>query len=195
MPDVVGAFVGREEVERNCDEAADLLIAPRARGAQERFQFRERELDRIEIRTIGRQKPNGRAHLLDRRPDLGLLMGREVVKDDDIPRMQGGHQHLFDVGDKTRTIDGPIEDSGCAEALETKSGDHGVGLPMTAGGVISEPCAAGAPAVAAQEIRRDAAFIEKDVVPHIAERLPLAPSAPLSHDVGTPLFVGMYGFF
>ncbi len=148
MPDVVGAFVGREEVERHRDEAAHLLLAPRARGAQERFQFGERELDRVEVGTVGREESNRRAHLLDRRPDLGLLVGREVVEDDDIARSQRGHQHLFDVGEETRTINGPIEDGGCAEALETKRGDDGVGLPMPAGGVISEPGAARAPAVA-----------------------------------------------
>jgi hypothetical protein len=148
MPDVVGAFVGREEVERNRDEAADLLIATWPRCAHEAFQFREREFDRIEIRTVGREEPNGRAHLLDRRPDLGLLMGREIVEYDDIARSQGGHQHLFDVGEETRTINGSVEDGGCAKALATKRGDHGVGLPMTARRVIRESGAARAPTVA-----------------------------------------------
>jgi hypothetical protein len=32
-------------------------------------------------------------------------------------------------------------------------------------------------------------------VPHIAERLPLAPLATLSHDIGSALFVGVYRFF
>ena len=53
----------------------------------------------------------------------------------------------------------------------------------------------GTAAVAPEQIGRDAAFIEKDVLPHIAERLPLAPPAPLSGDVGPALFVGVYGFF
>jgi hypothetical protein len=32
-------------------------------------------------------------------------------------------------------------------------------------------------------------------VPHLTERLPLAPASPLSGDVGTALFVGVYRFF
>ena len=148
MPDVVGAFVGGEQVERHRDETADLLIAPRARGAQERFQFGERKLDRIEIGTVRWEEPQRRADVFDRGSDFRLLMDREVVEDDDIARSQRRHQDLFDVGEETRTIDGPIEDGGGAEALEPQRGDHGVGLPMTAGRVIRESGAARAPAIA-----------------------------------------------
>ena len=195
MPGVIGAFVGREEAERYGDEAADLLVVTRAGGAQERFEFGEREFDRIEIRTVGREESQVRAHLLDRHPDLGLLMHPEVVQHDDISRSQRGHQHLFDVGEETRTINGAVEHRWRAETVKAERGDHGVRLPMAAGGVIAEPCAAGAPAVAPEQIRRDAAFIEKDVLPQIAERLPLAPAATLSDHVRTPLFVGVDRFF
>ena len=102
---------------------------------------------------------------------------------------------MFDVGEETRTIDGPIEDGGRAQPLEAERGDDRVRLPVTAGRVIAEPRAARTPAVAPQQIGRDAAFIEKDVLPHVAQRLPLAPSATLSHDVGPALFVGVYRFF
>ena len=195
MPGVIGAFVGREEAERYGDEAADLLVVTRAGGAQERFEFGEREFDRIEIRTVGREESQVRAHLLDRHPDLGLLMHPEVVQHDDISRSQRGHQHLFDVGEETRTIDRPIKDRWGAETLEPQRGNHRVGFPMTAGRVVREPQAARTPAVAPEEIGGNAALIEKDVLPHVAERLPRAPVTPLSGDVGAALFVGVYGFF
>jgi hypothetical protein len=195
MPDVVGAFLAREKVERNRDEAADLLVTTRTCGAQERFQFGEGKFDRIEIGTVGREEPNVRAHLLDCGPNLGLLVDHEVVEHDDIARSQRGHQHLFDIGEETRTVDGPIEHRRGAEPLEPERGDHRVRLPMTAGCVIMEPGAAWAPAIATEQIRRHAAFIEKHVLPHIAERLPLAPAATLSDDVGTTLFVRVYSFF
>jgi hypothetical protein len=66
---------------------------------------------------------------------------------------------------------------------------------MTAGGVIPQPDTAATAPVAAQQIGRDAAFIEKDVLPGVAQRQPVAPAAPLSDDVGTSLFVGVYRFF
>jgi hypothetical protein len=74
-------------------------------------------------------------------------------------------------------------------------GDDRVRLPMAARRVITQPHAAKAAPVTAQQIGRDAAFIEKDVVPGVAQREPVAPAAPFSGDVGTPLFVGVYRFF
>ena len=70
-----------------------------------------------------------------------------------------------------------------------------MGFPMTAGCVIAQAHAAQTASVAAQQIRRDAAFIDKDVRPGVAEREPVAPATPLSGDVGAPLFVGVYRFF
>lgn len=141
------AFVGREELERDGDEATDLLKTTRLGGAQERFQLRERELDRIEVRTIGREESNDRPDLLDRGPYLWLLVGRQVVEDDDIARAQRRHQHLFDVGEERRTINGPIEHRGRAQPLKTERGDDGVGLPVTARAVIAESDATRAAAV------------------------------------------------
>ena len=195
MSCVGNTFVGREELKRDRDEAADLLVAARASSAQEGFQFGERELDRIEVWTVRRKEPNVCAHALDGGADLGLLMGRQVIEHDDVARVQRGHQHLLNVREKAWTIDRPIEDGRRAKAGEPKGGDNGVRLPVTAGRVITESRATRAATVAPEEVGRHTAFIEKDVAPHIAERLPRAPSLTLSHNVGTALFVGMNGFF
>jgi len=192
---VGGAFVGREELERDRDEAADLLEVAWTGGTQERFQFGERQLDRIEVRTVRREESNEGAHVLDRGLHLRLLMDREVVEDDDVARAQRWHQDLFDVGEERRAIHGPIEHRGRAQTLKTERGDHRVGLPVTARRVIAESGAARAAAVAPEQIGRHAAFIEKDILPRIVERLPVAPPPTLSGDVGSALFVGVERFF
>lgn len=135
------------------------------------------------------------ARLFDRGPDLGLLVHGQVIEHDDIARPQRGHQHLFDVGEKTRTIDGAIEDRWRAQPLQAKGGDHRVRLPVTAGRVVGEACAARTPPIASHEIGGDTAFIEKDVLADIAERLPFAPAPTVSGDIGPPLFIGVYRFF
>ena len=142
------AFVGREELKRDGDEAADLVEVTWTRGAQEGFQFGEGELDRIEVRTVGRKELHARADSLDRDPHVRLLVDGEVVEDDDVAWGQRRHQHLFDVREERWTIDGPIEHGRRAEPLQTERGDHGVGLPVTARGVIVESGAARATAVA-----------------------------------------------
>jgi hypothetical protein len=79
--------------------------------------------------------------------------------------------------------------------VRPQGGDDRVRLPMPAGRVIAEPHATEAASISAQQIGRDAAFIEKDVLPGVAQRQPVAPAAPLSRDVGAALFVGVYRFF
>jgi len=66
---------------------------------------------------------------------------------------------------------------------------------MTAGRVIAEPRPAKTPPIPAEEIRGHAALIQEDVLPDVAERLPVAPPPPLSGDVGAALFVGVNRFF
>jgi hypothetical protein len=195
MPGKVGAFIGGEEAERRGEQAADLFKVTRPCGAQERFQFGECQFDRIEVRTVGREETQLGARLLDGRPDLGLLVDREVVEDDDIAGSQGWHQHLFDIGEKTGTIDRPVEHGGRSHPLEAERGDHGVCLPVAAGRVIVEARAARAPTIAPDQIGRDAAFIQKDILSDIAERLLLAPAPTLSRDVRASLLLGVYRFF
>jgi hypothetical protein len=45
---------------------------------------------------------------------------REIVEHDDIARPQRGHEHVFNIGEETRTIDGPIEDRWRPDTLEAK---------------------------------------------------------------------------
>jgi len=66
---------------------------------------------------------------------------------------------------------------------------------MAARRVIVPEYAAETASVAAHQIGRHAAFIEKDVLPDVAQRQPVAPATAFSRDVGPSLFVGVYGFF
>lgn len=148
MPGVIGAFVGREQLERDRHQAADLVVGARTGGAQERFQFGKRQFDRIEVGTVGRQKAEPRTDLLDRRADLRLPMDGQVVQHDHIAGAERRDQHLLDVREETRTVDRPIEHRWRADAVETQRGDDRVRLPVTAGRVIAESGATRAPAIA-----------------------------------------------
>ena len=195
MPHKIEAFAGREELQRDRDELDDLVKVARARRPQKRFQLRKREFDRIEVGTVGRQKSDLRAGGFDGRADRWLFVDGEVVEHDDIAAPEGGGQHLLHVGQKAGVVDGPIEHGRRGEAGGPQRGNDRVRFPMTAGGVIGQAHAAATAPVAAQQVGRDAAFIEKDVVPGVAQRQPVAPPAPLSDDVGAALFVGVYRFF
>jgi hypothetical protein len=55
--------------------------------------------------------------------------------------------------------------------------------------------AARTPAVAAQQVRRHAALVQKHILTGIVQRQPFVPVPPLPRDVSAPLFVGVYGVF
>jgi hypothetical protein len=61
--------------------------------------------------------------------------------------------------------------------------------------VVVQAGAAGTPAVAAQQVGGDAAFVEKHILTRVVKREPVTPVAPLGRHVRAPLFVGVYGFF
>ena len=66
---------------------------------------------------------------------------------------------------------------------------------MSERGVIAESGAAQTAAVAPQQIRRDAALVEKDILAYVAQGLPRLPLPPGGGDIRPALFVGVYGFF
>jgi hypothetical protein len=61
--------------------------------------------------------------------------------------------------------------------------------------VIVQPDAARTAAIPSQQVGRHTTFIEKHVLAPVAQRLPVPPSAAISGNVGTALFVGVDGFF
>jgi hypothetical protein len=58
VPNVVPTLIRREEREGELDEREDLIEGAWARGSEERFEFGKRLFDRIEVRAVGRQKPD-----------------------------------------------------------------------------------------------------------------------------------------
>ena len=66
---------------------------------------------------------------------------------------------------------------------------------MAAGGVIVQPDAARTTAIPSQEIGRHATFIEKHVLPYVAQRLPGLPLSPRRGDIRASLLIGVYRVF
>jgi len=191
----MGAFVGHEEAEGGGHQLADMFERPRTPRAEERLQFGEGWFDRIEVRTVRREKSQERPGLLNRDADVGLFVGREVVEDDDVAGTQRGHEHLLHVRAKRGVVDRAIEYGRGRQLGGAQRRDHRVRLPVAARRVIGDPGPAQAAGVAAEEIRGHARFVDADVPRRVVERERLSPLAPGGRDVGTPLFVGVYRFF
>ena len=191
----VGALLRSKQRERGSDPGHDLVEGARPDGAKERFQFREGELDRIEVGAVRRQESDDRAHRFDRGLHRRLLVHDQVVEHHDVAGPQGRHQDLLDVGEKGGIVDRSVEHGGCGHPVPAERGNDGMCLPMTARGVIAEPRAARAAPIPAEEIGRDARFVEKHVVARVTERLEILPPAARRCDISAALFVGVYRFF
>lgn len=195
MSHVVDALGGGVEAEGRAKELTHLIKAARARRAEKGLQFGEGLFDRIEVWAVGRQETQVRSGVFDGGAHRGVLMYRQVVEDDHIPGPERRHEHLLDVGEKRRVVDRAIEYRRRGEAVDTQRRDDRVRLPMTARRAIVQAGATGAATIAPQQIGGHPAFIEKDVLPHVAEGLPVLPLATGRGDIKATLFVGVYRFF
>ena len=136
MPDVVCALVRQEEAERGRHQLAHVVEGAWAERAEEGLQFGERLFDRIEVRTVRRQKSQLRSGVLNRRADFGLFVRGQIVEDNDITRPQCRHQDLLDVRAERGVVDRSIEDGRSGQLGRPQRGHYGVRLPMAAGCVI-----------------------------------------------------------
>lgn len=102
---------------------------------------------------------------------------------------------MIDIGTEADAIDWAIEDGRRREAINSEAGDDGVRLPVPARRVIVQPMSARTAPVPAEEIGRDAAFVEEDIAADVPERLPVPPVFARGNDVRPALFVSVYGFF
>lgn len=195
MPHVVRAFLWEEQRERGVEEVADLVKRARSDGTQEGFQFRKGELDRIEVRTVGRQEAQPRTGAFDRQPDLGLFVDDEVVEHHDVARTQRRRQDLFHIREKADGIDRAVEHGRGGQRRRPERGHHGVRLPVPARRVIDGAGPAWTPRIASEQIGGDPRFVDEHVGPCVVQRLGGAPAAPFSGDVRPALFGGVYRFF
>ena len=162
MSKVIAAFLGAEVRQTGAEERPEGFGGSTAGGAHEGFELREAEFNGIEVRTVGRQIAERGADALDRLADAGHFVCAEVIGDDDVPGMQGGHEDLFDIGEEARPVDGAVEDPGRGQARHPQRGEKRTSLPPGARRVVVDAGPAEGPTIPPQEIVRNAGFIEKN---------------------------------
>lgn len=195
MPDEIAALLWGEEGQRARDELDDLVEAPRSRGAEPRFQLREGEFDRIEIRAVRRQEAEPCADAFDGGLHLRLLVERQIIEDHHVARPQRRHEDLLDVRQEAGVVERSIEDRRRVEAVDPQGRDHGVSLPVPTRGVIAHALPTRTAAIPPQQVGGDARRVQEDVSARIVERLRILPVSPGGRDISAPLFVGVDRFF
>lgn len=195
MPHEVSTFVRCESFDRIRDQAAHVIEGTGACGPQQRFEFREGLFDRIQIGAVGGQKPELRPGRFDRRAYGRLFMDREVIENHGRPDGQRRHQDLLDVGEERGVVERTIEHGGGDEAVRGEGGDHGVHLPLAARRKVAEALAAGTAAIAPEQVRRHATFVEEEIRARVPPRLCRLPVTASGGDIRPVLFGGVHRFF
>jgi alpha-D-ribose 1-methylphosphonate 5-triphosphate synthase subunit PhnG len=188
VAEVIAALGWREARDTLAQQRPERLDRPTARSAHERFEFGETEFDRIEVRTVRGQVPQRRPGGFDQLLDAVDVMRGEIVGDDHVARREGGDQDLFDVGEKTVAVHRAVDHPRRGQPGQTHAGDKGARLPARERCMIADAVAAQTAAVPAQEIRRDAGFIEKDEARRVPRRRCGLPLLPRGGDVGPVVF-------
>ena len=163
--------------------------------AQDRLQLRKRQRNRIEVRTVFRQKPELRADGFDRSSHRGALVTREVVHDDDVARRERWRQDLLDVGQKTGAVDRAIKHGWRGEACHAQRPEKRRGVPAAIRRVVGDPGAGQPTAIAANPIGPHTTLIEKHEARGIERRRRGAPDRAGAADVSAIVFRRVYRFF
>ena len=150
----VVAALGRLETREGCaDRGPQDLARATARLPEDRFQLRKRVLDRIQVRTVFRQKPETGPAVLNRPADRRTLVTRQIVHDDDVAGGQRRDEDLLDVGEEARAVDRTIEDGGRGKARHAERGEKRRRMPPPIGRVVGDARAVESTPIAAYEIR------------------------------------------
>jgi hypothetical protein len=139
-------------IEEFADTVPECLDGSFGSLSQERLQFREHHLDRIEVRRVARQETQCGALGRDRFPDFRALVRGEIVDQDDVSFKERWSKHLFDIGEKAFAIDRAIEHERGRDAIMTKRGDERRRLPMAVRRLGVKPLAAPAASMCGRHV-------------------------------------------
>ena len=107
----------------------ETLARARLQPTEELLRLRPQLFDRSKIGTVRRQRQYFNPSLLDRIRNARGEVGAEVVKHNNITRMQLWHQHHLHVRLKRRGVCGTGECQWCSHPIQAQRGDDGQRSP------------------------------------------------------------------
>ena len=122
-------------------------------------------------------------------------MGRKIVHDHDVARLEGWNQHLFDIGQEGLTIHRPVQHPCGGEAVAAQSGGEGGGFPVAEGSLADQSLAGGAAAPGADHLGIGASLVDEHQLARIKAGLAGLPFLSRLGDVGPVLFGRVQSFF
>jgi len=191
----VAAFLRGDLGEERSNFAVEARDCALGRLAQQRFEFAEDLLDRIELRRILRQVHEFRPNRLNRFLDAADLVGREVVHNDDIAARESWRQTLFDICNEGRSVHRPINHQRSHRPIMAHTGHQCDCLPIPVRHAADQSLAAWTASPEPNHMGADAGFIEEDQRGRIQKALLPDPAPASAGHVLSLLFRRAQAFF
>ncbi len=195
MLEVVTALAGVEAFQKLAESTFQPFDGPLGRGAKERFEFGERQFDRVEIGTVRRQIHELSADAFDRFANARHLVSRQVVHDDNVVWAKRRRELLLNVAAKHVAVHRSVDHGGRGETGQPQGADEGRRFPVAMRDAVDDSLAAKGSTVQTGELRVGPEFVQERQSPDLEMRLPEPPPLPAIGDVGTQLLSGMNNFF
>lgn len=195
MSQIVGALLRSKEQQEIADAPPCCFDGSFFRLSNKRFQLGEHHFDRVEVRAVGRQEQEMCAAFADCCPCGRALVASQIVQDDDIACLQRRNEALPDPSGERSTIDGPVEHTGCDDAVSAQPGQKGQGLPVTMRNPGDQRLPALAPATGAGHVGLDPGFVDEDKPFRIKAMLVRLPARPEPGNLRSVLLARHQCFF
>ena len=147
-------------------------------------------------RAAGRAWP--RAAILNEFGHTRSFVRGQIVHDNDIALRKSGSELCLDINLKSAAVHRTIQHPGCSQAVTSKAGNEGLGMPMAERHMHSQTLADGCPSSYPCHLRCRTGLVDKDQAMGLNAHARLAqpdPLVTLLSDVGTILLAGQQCFF
>ena len=125
-------------------------------------------------------------------------MRGQIVHDNDIALRKSGSELRLDIDLKSAAVHWTVEHPRCSQAVTSKAGNEGLGVPMAERHMHSQALADGRPSTQPCHLRCRTGLVDKDQTMGLNAHARLAqpdPLVTLLSDVGTILLAGQQCFF
>ena len=121
-------------------------------------------------------------------------MAGQIVTDDQVARLQGRPQTLFDVGQEHLSVQRAIDQQRCRQPVVAQRGQQRRRAPVAVGHAIQTAAGPGGAAIPADQLGVQAGFIEKHEPAGVPLCLPQPPADALGLQPGPGLLGGAQRF-
>jgi hypothetical protein len=104
----------------------------------------------------------------------------EIVEHDNVARLEGRDEELFDLGKEAFAVDRTFEQAGRVDPVVAQSGEESRRRPMTVRDLVNQPLAARRPAMEPRHIGLGPGLVDEDEAAELDAGLMLAPALAMA---------------